>query len=267
MEDIYTTIYEKLTTLQWLLRKHAFHHGGARPFANTARGQGRILAMLKIQPEIATKDLAYLLGIRQQSLNEQLKKLEKGGYIERKPSEEDRRVMIVHLTEKGKAVEQEEPESRYRKMFECLTKEELEQFGEYLDRIIASFGEQEDAMEDGGDPLEWMERARERMGEESFEQLMAMRERGFGPYGGFGARGMDGMSGMDGMRGMRGMHGTRGGRKMRGGRNAHGARGHHSRGSKPENMPGAERFSPDYDGPVPDRSEPFPWEEAEAKEE
>ena len=69
MESIYTAVYEKLTTLQWIMRTRAFHCGGAAPFVNTARGQGRILAMLKIQPEIATKDLAYLLGIRQQSLN------------------------------------------------------------------------------------------------------------------------------------------------------------------------------------------------------
>lgn len=32
------------------------------PFADTTRGQGRILAMLKIQSEIAAKELAYILG-------------------------------------------------------------------------------------------------------------------------------------------------------------------------------------------------------------
>lgn len=47
-------------------------------------------------------DLSYLLGIRQQSLN----KLEKSGYVERRPSEADRRVMVVHLTEKGKTIQQ-----------------------------------------------------------------------------------------------------------------------------------------------------------------
>lgn len=55
---------------------------------------------------------------------------------------------------------------------------------------------------------DWMDKARERMGDEQFEQLMSMRERAFGSFG---------------------------------------------RGAKPDHIPGAERFSPDYNGPVPDR--------------
>lgn len=207
MEDIYTAIYEKLSTLQWLMkRRQMFSQAESGTFADSTRGQGRILAMLKIQPEIATKDLAYLLGIRQQSLNELLNKLEKNSYVERRPSEKDRRVMVVHLTEKGKAAK--EPETNYQEFLGCLSPEELQQFGEYLDRIIAAFrmgtgrSEDEDAMAD------WMDKARERMGDDHFEQLMSMRERAFGPFG---------------------------------------------RGAKPDNIPGAERFSPDYDGPVPDR--------------
>lgn len=207
MDDIYTVIYEKLSTLQWLMkRRQIFSQAGSGTFADSTRGQGRILAMLKIQPEIATKDLAYLLGIRQQSLNELLNKLEKNSYVERRPSEKDRRVMVVHLTEKGK--ETQEPETNYQEFLGCLSPEELLQFGEYLDRIIAAFrmgagrGEEEDAVAD------WMDKARKRMGDEQFEQLMSMRERAFGPFG---------------------------------------------RGTKPNQVPGAERFSPDYDGPVPDR--------------
>ncbi len=57
--------------------------GAVRTIADPARGQGRILAMLKIQPKIKTRELAYLLGIRQQSLNELLNKLEKSGHVER----------------------------------------------------------------------------------------------------------------------------------------------------------------------------------------
>lgn len=207
MDDVYTVIYEKLSTLQWLMkRRQMSSQAQSGPFADPTRGQGRILAMLKIQPEIATKDLAYLLGIRQQSLNELLNKLEKNSYVERRPSEKDRRVMVVHLTEKGKAAK--EPETNYQEFLGCLSPEELQQFGEYLDRIIAAFrmgtgrSEDEDAMAD------WMDKARERMGDDHFEQLMSMRERAFGPFG---------------------------------------------RGAKPDNIPGAERFSPDYNGPVPDR--------------
>ncbi len=207
MDDMYTAIYEKLSTLQWLMkRRQMFSQAQSGPFADPARGQGRILAMLKIQPEIKTRELAYLLGIRQQSLNELLNKLEKSGHVERKPSEKDKRVMVVHLTKKGKRIQQ--PETDYQEILDCLSLEELQQFGEYLDRIIAAFGIQEvdDSKEDS--ITDWMEQARERMGEEQFEQLMSMRERAFGSFG---------------------------------------------RGRSPADIPGAECFSPDYDGFVPDR--------------
>lgn len=207
MDDMYTAIYEKLSTLQWLMkRRQMFSQAQSGPFADPARGQGRILAMLKIQPEIKTRELAYLLGIRQQSLNELLNKLEKSGHVERKPSEKDKRVMVVHLTEKGKRIQQ--PETDYQEILDCLSLEELQLFGEYLDRIIAAFGIQEvdDSKEDN--ITDWMEQAKERMGEEQFEQLMSMRERAFGSFG---------------------------------------------RGRSPADIPGAERFSPDYDGFVPDR--------------
>lgn len=209
MDDLYTDIYEKLSTLQWLMkRRQMFSQAEAGPFADSTRGQGRVLAMLKIQPEIATKDLSYLLGIRQQSLNELLNKLEKSGYVERRPSDTDRRVMIVHLTEKGKTVQQ--PASDYEEILGCLSEEELQQFGNYLDRVIAAFRRQEgvDGPENAMD--NWMEKVRERMGEEQFERLISMRERAFGPL---------------------------------------------QRGKRPMGIPGAERFSPDYDGPVPDRRE------------
>lgn len=202
MDELYTTVYEKLSTLQWLMRRQMFSQTECAPFADTTRGQGRVLAMLKIQPEIATKDLAYLLGIRQQSLNELLNKLEKSGFVERKPSEADRRVMMVHLTVRGKSVQQ--PTTDYQENLSCLSQEELKQFNSYLDRLIAAFGIDEKAP----DGEEWMDNAKNRMGDDAFERLMSMRDRAFGP---FGRRGC------------------------------------------PGGIPGPERFSPHYDGPVPNR--------------
>lgn len=208
MDDIYSDIYEKLSTLQWLMKRHQmFRQAESGPFADTTRGQGRILAMLKIQPEIATKELAYLLGIRQQSLNELLNKLEKNGYVERKPSKSDKRVMIVHLTEKGKQLQQ--PETDYQNIFSCLLPEELQQLSQYLDRIIDAFQAQTGNPSGENEWGDWMSQARERMGDEHFGQLMSMRERAFG----------------------------------------------HMR--PPKDIPGAERFSENYNGPVPDR-EGFP---------
>ena len=91
MDEMYKDIYKKLMTLQWLLRRYQMMNCKEHNiYENRNEGQGRVLALLKIQPEIATKDMAYLLGIKQQSLNELLKKLEKSGYVKRKPSKEDK---------------------------------------------------------------------------------------------------------------------------------------------------------------------------------
>ena len=149
MDEMYKDIYKKLMTLQWLLRRYQMMNCKEHNiYENRNEGQGRVLALLKIQPEIATKDMAYLLGIKQQSLNELLKKLEKSGYVKRKPSKEDKRVMIV-----------------------CLTNEELEQFSSYIDRILSSLEEMV------GNPLdqeayEWMERIQSHMGREQFEKVV-----------------------------------------------------------------------------------------------
>ena len=59
---------------------------------DTTRGQGRILAALKLKDGIATRELAYVLGIRVPSLNEALSKLENAGHIVREPDPRDRRV-------------------------------------------------------------------------------------------------------------------------------------------------------------------------------
>lgn len=170
-------LLEKIMRLQWLLqRQHQQRHSARGPFTDPTRGQGRVLALLKIQPEISTGDLSYLLGIRQQSLSELLGKLEKAGYITRTPLENDRRVMMVKLTEKGKAAQQEPPE--FSGLFDCLTPEEQETLNSYLDRIISK-AEAELGVDNREDMEQWMEQARSRMGEDAFEHLMAARGRNF----------------------------------------------------------------------------------------
>ena len=153
-------LYEKLTQLQWLLHKRQMREWAENgPMADTTRGQGRILAVLKLRDGISTKDLSYLLGVRVSSLNELLSKLEKGGYVTREPSEQDKRVMLVKLTEKGRDERQPEPLD-FGHIFSCLSDEEQNIFGEYLDRIIAALHAA--AGEDDEDMLAKMETLRER---------------------------------------------------------------------------------------------------------
>lgn len=129
-------IREQFFRLAMLMHRYGHHirreHG---LFGDPRRGQGRVLSLLKMQPEISQKDLAYLLDMRPQSLGELLGKLEKNGFITRTPSEKDRRVMIVRLTEEGeKAAAQSE--SVDDDIFGCLNEEEQEQLSEYLGRLI-----------------------------------------------------------------------------------------------------------------------------------
>ena len=177
-------LYEKISRLQWLFQKqHLKSRASAGPVADATRGQGRILAFLKIKDGISTKDLSYLLGIRISSLNELLAKLEKTGYITREPSETDKRVMLIHLTEKGRQ-EEEDPDGG--DIFSCLSPEEQAAFGEYLDRIMAAL-EKDLGIDDERDNMfDWMEAARKRLGAEHFDELMSMRGRLHGMRGGFG---------------------------------------------------------------------------------
>ena len=155
-------LYEKMAQIQWLMHKQQIRGwtiGG--PMADTTRGQGRILAVLKLRDGVSTKDLSYLLGVRISSLNELLAKLERNGYVIREPSEYDKRVMLVKLTEKGKS-EQQTGQSDYGDIFSCLSDDEQQVFGNFLDRIIdalhTKLGDYEEEV------FEKMEEFRERLG-------------------------------------------------------------------------------------------------------
>lgn len=128
-------LIEQFTRVEWLLhRYHQQNHTYHGPMGDPRRGQGRVLAILKMKPEISQKELSYLLDMTPQSLGEFLSKLEKNGYITRTPSETDRRVMMIKLTEAGN--EATEQEFRFDNLFECLSEEEQKNLSDYLDRII-----------------------------------------------------------------------------------------------------------------------------------
>ena len=161
---------------------------------DTTRGQGRILAALKLKDGIATRELAYVLGIRVPSLNEALSKLENAGYIVREPDPRDRRVQLITLTDSGRALTNQmgEGEPEGDNIFEVLTEQERANLNDYLDRLIVRMHEDLPDLE--ADRQEWEKAARERMGDDAFEAWAAQAQErggfgalaGFGPLGGFG---------------------------------------------------------------------------------
>ena len=161
---------------------------------DTTRGQGRILAALKLKDGIATRELAYVLGIRVPSLNEALSKLENAGHIVREPDPRDRRVQLITLTDSGRALTGQlgEGEPEGDNIFEVLTEQERANLNDYLDRLIVRMHEDLPDLE--ADRQEWERAARERMGDDAFEAWAAQAQErggfgalaGFGPLGGFG---------------------------------------------------------------------------------
>lgn len=195
-------------------RYQAYNMRAHGPQGNPHRGQGRVLALLKLQSPISQKDLSYLMDMRQQSLSELLAKLEQKGYITRTPSEEDRRTTVIALTEEGRktAEQTEETELDLNRVFDALSPEEQAGFGSSLDKIAGALEKEMDSLgvdwKRAGGPAGWGRRGRN-----APPPPPPHHGHGFGP--------------------MHGMFDER-------------------RGCMPGGMPGENRFAPEYDGPWPE---------------
>ena len=129
-------LLEEFSHVQKLLSKYQlWYYRKFGPTGDPHRGQGRVLAILKLQPEISQKELGYLLDMRNQSLGELLSKLEKSGAITREPSEEDRRSMNIKLTEAGTKLIKPfgSNQDNASKIFDCLSLEDQAKLHEILD--------------------------------------------------------------------------------------------------------------------------------------
>ena len=143
---------ELLEKYQHAIMLHFFAMGKHRglvgraghPVDNPSSGQGRVLACLKLKDGIGIKDLAQILGMSASSLNDLLARMEYGGFIERRPVSDGDAISQVFLTEKGKAVKQNDPaaaiahDSADVDPLEGFTDEELETMEGYVDRMIVN---------------------------------------------------------------------------------------------------------------------------------
>ena len=128
-------IIEQLRQLQAVMHRRAF-----QKFKDYSayRGQGKILRILKEQPEMDRRELEERLNISRQGLTDLLSKLEKNGLILRGPSETDRRAVVIRLTEQGRAAAEETDERIHplTGLLDCLNPEERTLFSGYLERIL-----------------------------------------------------------------------------------------------------------------------------------
>lgn len=123
---------------------HRLHHG-----------QGRLLARLAEMDGASQRDLVDELDIRPASLTELIDKLEAAGFVERRQSEEDKRVFHIHLTEKGK--QSAEAASKTRSdalggMFAFLNAEECARLSALLGKLLQGMEQFAGADEEGEAP-------------------------------------------------------------------------------------------------------------------
>jgi len=145
MSDIEEEVLGRLARLQRLLHRQQARRGrfaGRR--GNPRRGQGRVLSALALKPQTSQRELMYLLDMSKQGLAELLGKLETDGLVTREPSEQDRRVLLVRLTEAGRAAAEElavpdDPEAGF---LDALTADELRTLNGFLARLIESLDDE-----------------------------------------------------------------------------------------------------------------------------
>lgn len=138
-ENIDRDLASQLTHLAMMLRRADMSGHPGRPFGGMRAGQGRVLHILTLSSPMPQKELAYMLGVRPQSLSELLGKLETTGLVERRRDEVDRRTVIVEITEEGRAATEDAPEAD--DPFDILSDEEQEQLADMLDRVSVSLRE------------------------------------------------------------------------------------------------------------------------------
>lgn len=106
---------------------------------NNPDTQQKVLGILAENDGMTRKELSETLGIRPQSGGEIVKKLEKNGYVERTPDENDGRAYRIHLTEAGiNENNRLNSEAAQESVFDCLDSEEKVQLNGLLSKIVAN---------------------------------------------------------------------------------------------------------------------------------
>ena len=124
--------------LEFLVREcgrflHQRGYGGPR--GNMGSSQAQVLSILREKGSVSQRDLQYELGIQPGSVSELLSKLESKGLLARSVNEQDRRRVMLELTEEGRQTAPEKTEDR----FAVLNDEEKETLRGLLQKVLESW--------------------------------------------------------------------------------------------------------------------------------
>lgn len=144
---------ERMRHFMHLMRLNGDEQQGRDAFS----GQGRVLKLLALKNPVAQKDLAYMLGIRSQSLAELLTKMETKGLVSREPNPADRRTSIVSLTAAGDTAARELDQGTREEEdpFSALSEKERDELDRLLQKLIAGVEAQMPPTEFPPAPLRW----------------------------------------------------------------------------------------------------------------
>jgi DNA-binding MarR family transcriptional regulator len=102
------------------------------------RGQPFFLAVLWEQEGITHSELAAIMHVSPATVTNTIKRMEKAGFVERRPDREDQRVSRVYLTPAGHAI-REQVEQHWREVeaqvFGVLTEQERGTLSGLLERV------------------------------------------------------------------------------------------------------------------------------------
>jgi DNA-binding MarR family transcriptional regulator len=123
------------------------HHLGRRVFTELLKqheieigpGQGRILFALWQKDGVPINDLVERTLLRKSTLSELLDNLEKTGYIQRQQSDEDRRKIIIKLTERTQKLQKvyiNLSVEMTKIFYKGFNDDEIDEFEAFLRRIL-----------------------------------------------------------------------------------------------------------------------------------
>lgn len=110
--------------------------------------QGKILFVLWRKDKITQKELATETGLAKNTITVMLEKMEKNNLIKRITDENDKRKSLVILTEHAKSLKKlfdKISDKMLKKMYKGFSEEEIDNFEEYLHRIIRNLEEKEES--------------------------------------------------------------------------------------------------------------------------
>jgi DNA-binding MarR family transcriptional regulator len=125
------------------------HHLGRRVFTELLKqheieigpGQGRILFALWQKDGVPINDLVERTLLRKSTLSELLDSLEKAGYVRREQSEEDRRKILIKLTERTHKLQRvyiKLSVEMTKIFYNGFTEDEVDEFEAYLQRVLSN---------------------------------------------------------------------------------------------------------------------------------